>query len=73
MVRSARALFSGSGSLATRLVVAAWCLLAVGASAHEGEYTLPGLVCVVIGLGLLFAVVASGMAPRRPTQAELGV
>src|SRR5579885_3212406 len=70
---SPRAVRPGSGSLATRLVVAAWCLLSVGASAHEGEYTLPGLVCVVVGLALLATVVGGGMAPRRPTRAELGV
>ena len=78
MVGSARASLPGAGPLdagplATRLVVLAWCLLSVGASAHEGEYTLPGLVCVVAGLVLLAAVVAGGMVPRRPTRAELAV
>ncbi|MDQ1745943.1 MAG: hypothetical protein QOD07_206 [Frankiaceae bacterium] len=60
-------------ALATRLVVLAWCLLSVGASVHEGEYSPAGLACVVLGLLLLAAVVAAGLAPRRPTRDELAV
>jgi hypothetical protein len=62
-----------ASALATRLVVLAWCLLSVGASAHEGEYSLAGLACVVLGLVLLAAVVATGLAPRRPTRDEVAV
>lgn len=59
-------------SLPTRLILLAWCLLSLGASVHEGEYSTPGLACVVAGLLLLAAVVAGGFAPRRPTRAEVG-
>lgn len=59
------------GSLATRLVLLAWCLLSVGVSVHEGEYSGPGLLAVVVGLLLLAAVVAGRLVPRRPTRVEL--
>jgi len=60
-------------SLPTRLILLAWCLLSIGASLHEGEYSAPGLSCVVAGLLLVGAVVVAGRAPRRPTRAELAV
>jgi len=60
-------------SLPTRLILLAWCLLSIGASLHEGEYSAPGLGCVVAGLLLVGAVVVAGRAPRRPTRAELAV
>ncbi|MDQ1683813.1 MAG: hypothetical protein QOC82_550 [Frankiaceae bacterium] len=62
-----------ASALATRLILAAWCLLSVGVSVHEGEYSAPGLACVVLGLLLLAAVVAGGLVPRRPDRAELGI
>lgn len=60
-------------SLPTRLILLAWCLLSVGASLHEGEYSAPGLGCVVAGLLLVGAVVAGGLTPRRPNRAELAI
>jgi len=68
---------SGTGTpapspLATRLIVLAWCLLSIGVSAHEGEYSAVGLACVVAGLLALAVVVVAGWIPRRPTRAELG-
>jgi hypothetical protein len=59
--------------LPTRLVVLAWCLLSIGVSAHEGEYSAVGLACVVAGLVVLAVVVAGRWALRRPGRAEVGV
>lgn len=59
--------------LATRLILLAWCLLSVGVSMHEGEYSAPGLLCVVAGLLIVGGVVAGGLVPHRPTRGELAV
>jgi len=72
-IQAARTAATTPASLATRLILLAWCLLSIGASLHEGEYSAPGLGCVVVGLLLLGAVVAGGLAPRRPTRGELAV
>src|SRR5258707_11864045 len=52
----------------TTLLVVAWCLLAIGVSAHEGEYSGWGLVCVTLGFLLLVAVVARGHEVVAPTR-----
>jgi hypothetical protein len=59
--------------LATRLVVLAWCLLSVGISAHDGEYSAPGLLALVVGLVLVAGVVGSGARPSAPGRGEIAV
>jgi hypothetical protein len=71
--RPAATVPTAAASLPTRLILFAWCLLSVGVSVHEGEYSTAGLAGVVLGLIALAIVVAGGMAPRRPTRAELAV
>lgn len=71
--RPAKTASTTPASLPTRLILLAWCLLSVGASLHEGEYSAPGLAFVVAGLLLAGAVVASGETLRRPTRAELAL
>jgi len=55
----------------TRLTLLAWALLGLGISAHDGEWSLWGLIAVTAGFGLLVAVVAAGGALRAPTRREL--
>jgi hypothetical protein len=59
--------------LATRLVVLAWCLLSVGVSLHQGEWSPAGLACIVVGLLALGVVVAGGLRLTPPTRPELAV
>lgn len=46
--------------VATAGVLAAWCLLAVGDSAAEGQYSALAVTCVLLGFVALAAVVSSG-------------
>jgi hypothetical protein len=58
----------------TRLTLAAWVLLGVGVSIHDGEWSLPGLILVIIGFAAAVSVVAVAAARvRTPTRAELAV
>jgi hypothetical protein len=45
----------------TALVLLAWCLLALGDSAREGEFSVYGLIFLVIGLGLVVTVIIRRM------------
>jgi hypothetical protein len=51
---------------ATAAVLLAWCLLAIGDNAHAGYYNSAGLACVVVGFGLVLAVVATGTSLGIP-------
>jgi hypothetical protein len=42
----------------TGLVLLAWSLLAVGDSAREGEFSVYGLIFILVGLGLVVTVIA---------------
>lgn len=57
----------------TRTLLAAWTLLGVGVSVHDGEWSPWGLATVLAGFALLLAVVASGGTPTAPTRRELAV
>jgi hypothetical protein len=54
---------------ASAAVLLAWCLLAIGDSAHAGYFTGVGLTCIVVGFVLVAAVAAAGVPlaiPDRP-------
>jgi hypothetical protein len=57
----------------TRAVLAAWLLIGLGISAHDGEWSALGLLGVVAAFGLTVAVVAAGRPLVTPTRAELAV
>jgi len=59
--------------LATIGVLVAWCLLAVGDSRHEGEFSSFSLICVVLGLAIVAAVVAAGADVAVPTPLMLAL
>ena len=60
-------------TVATAAVVLAWCLLAIGDSAHAGYYTGVGLVCIVIGFALVVVVACSGTPLTLPDRRLLAV
>ena len=45
----------------TGLLLAAWSLLALGDSAREGEFSVYGLIFVLVGFGLVVTVVVRRM------------
>jgi hypothetical protein len=57
--------------IATAAVLVAWCLLGVGVSVREGEYSPWGLALVVAGFLLTLAVVASRRTLVVPSRALL--
>jgi hypothetical protein len=80
MVASVRRMQSGGtegGRVASRwgtaATVLAWCLLAIGDSAHAGYYTAVGLACVVAGFALVVAVAMSGAPLELPDRRLLAV
>ena len=57
----------------TAAVLIAWCLLAVGDSAHAGYYSTFGLACIVAGFAIVVAVVATRTPLVVPDRAVLVV
>jgi hypothetical protein len=57
----------------TAAVLIAWCLLAVGDSAHAGYFSPFGLSCVIAGFVILAVVVALGVPLVVPDRAVLVV
>lgn len=57
----------------TRVLLLAWCLLVLGMSAREGEFSLYGLALVLVGLGLLVDVVARRLPITVPDRRSLAV
>jgi hypothetical protein len=57
----------------TGLLLAAWSLLALGDSAREGEFSVYGLIFVVIGFGLLVMVVVRGLPLAVPDRQLLAL
>src|SRR5690348_4151997 len=57
----------------TRAVLAAWLLIGLGISAHDGEWSAWGLLALVVAFVLVVAVVAAGRRLVVPTRAELMV
>jgi len=55
----------------TRAVLAAWLLIGLGISAHDGEWSAWGLLALVIAFVLVVVVVAAGRRLVLPTRAEL--
>jgi hypothetical protein len=64
---------NGAGRLATASTLAAWCLLAIGDSAHAGYYAGGGIACVLLGFVVLAGTVARGGALTPPTRGMLAV
>jgi hypothetical protein len=54
---------------ATAAVLLVWCLVAVGNSRREGEYTRISLLCIVAGFVILATVVATGARLVLPDRA----
>jgi hypothetical protein len=63
--------FGPSRHLATATVLTAWCLLGVGVSAREGEYSPWGLALLTAGFGLTLAVVATRARLTAPPRGLL--
>src|SRR3954454_18105783 len=58
---------------ATRAVLAAWTLIGLGISAHDGEYSAWGLAALVVAFVLVAAVAVARQALRTPDRLELAV
>ena len=59
--------------LATTVVLTAWCLLAIGDSAREGEYSGWGLALMVAGFVAVLAVIGARLPLGRPNRWQLAV
>jgi hypothetical protein len=57
----------------TGLLLLAWSLLAVGISAREGEFSVYGLIFVLIGFGVLVTVIARRMPLVLPDRRVLAL
>jgi hypothetical protein len=55
----------------TGLLLLAWSLLAVGDSAREGEFSVYGLIFILVGFGVLVAVIARRMPLVLPDRRVL--
>jgi hypothetical protein len=56
---------------ATSVVLVAWCLLGVGDSAREGEYSGWGLALMVVGFVALLGVIGARLPLGRPNRWQL--
>jgi hypothetical protein len=57
----------------TGLLLLAWCLLGLGDSAREGEFSVYGLIFVFIGFGLVVTVVVRRMPLEVPDRRLLAI
>jgi hypothetical protein len=57
----------------TGLLLAAWSLLALGDSAREGEFSVYGLIFVLVGFGLVVAVVIRRLPVSVPDRRQLAL
>jgi hypothetical protein len=58
--------------LPARAVLAAWTLIGLGISAHDGEWSAWGLAALLVALALLLAVAVSGREVGLPDRGALG-
>jgi len=58
---------------ASAAILLAWCLLAIGDSAHAGYYSTAGLACIVVGFALTVVVAGSGARLEIPDRRLLAV
>jgi hypothetical protein len=60
-------------TVSTRAVLAAWTLIGLGISAHDGEFSAWGLAALGVAFALLLGVAAAGRPLAVPDRRELAV
>lgn len=59
--------------IGTTAVLAAWCLLSVGDSAHDGEYSAWGLTLIAVGFLTLLVVIGARLPFAQPSRWQLAL